>query len=879
MKWTNPGHQLDYVGEKYIKVNKLYIWGTNEYTKHHYDFLSWLGVENDFEISFVVDESDIIKNQSFCGKRVISLQTTLLNELRNTPDKAVVALFGRDMTSVPPLLEKNGNPYIFYLIPEINCRDNFIQNFICIWYMYKYNKLLSHATNFVCTSRCNLNCRCCLNFNQYYDYPIDVTFDAFKKHIDILFTKFDFLYTLHISGGEPTLAKELPKMIDYIQKNYKDKIFEFFIIINGTIVPNANLIESVKSMGGYFLIDDYTRTVSHTKINKIKNILDDQNVKYIINTVPSWFDLEPGTMNYLEFSEEKLESHKDGCQSYHQDCNDGRFYACPWQAYGHKAGVLPLDKDDYIEIANTSKMELLEFRQGYTKKGYVEFCKICRGAGFDTKLTVPALQIPPKKKRIQQQKVVKGLVSICVPIYNTDKYIGRCITSLLNQTYTNLEILLVDDGSTDESGAICDSMAADDSRIKVIHKANEGEISARNAALQAASGEFIMFIDSDDEYMQNAVQLLIDAINNKNVDLAVGGYLVRHGIKELFAIPHFKMSSASEVAYNQLIDGGLYGTPYIMSTVNAKLFRRSIIIERNITFDNTFLRGNDSVFITQYLWWTRYVYNICAPIYIYYKYDPSERKQGTLYEFPDVFYLNLYVYDQLLKLSKMSNDEFNQSVINEYRAWINGVIEAIPNEKYLNSGIIPYLKASAKVDLLWIAANLDLASSDYCNEKQIPIKQISYLIKHKMYTELYKLFAALAVVFNARQYSTEFVYRGIVIENIIDKCAHDDKLSLVYSNKYIGSRLYVYYINNIILDIIRKNKSIEYYKSKMEYIEKYWLTIERFKAIIHIIWNIKFKKIFIMNINLIKEKRKSKLWKMTKPLRVAIKTIINKQKL
>lgn len=93
---------------------------------------------------------------------------------------------------------------------------------------------------------------------------------------------------------------------------------------------------------------------------------------------------------------------------------------------------------------------------------------------------------------------MKDLISVIVPVYNTEKYLDRCIQSILSQTYSNIEILLIDDGSTDSSGAICDKYAEQDSRVRVFHKANGGASTARNMGLDNAKGEWIAFVDSDD---------------------------------------------------------------------------------------------------------------------------------------------------------------------------------------------------------------------------------------------------------------------------------------------------------------------------------------------------------------------------------------------
>ena len=96
---------------------------------------------------------------------------------------------------------------------------------------------------------------------------------------------------------------------------------------------------------------------------------------------------------------------------------------------------------------------------------------------------------------------MKPLISIIVPVYNVEQYIQRCLNSIINQTYKNLEIILVDDGSPDQCPQICDDYAAKDSRIMVIHKKNGGLSDARNAGLLTSAGEYVAFIDSDDFIM------------------------------------------------------------------------------------------------------------------------------------------------------------------------------------------------------------------------------------------------------------------------------------------------------------------------------------------------------------------------------------------
>ena len=112
------------------------------------------------------------------------------------------------------------------------------------------------------------------------------------------------------------------------------------------------------------------------------------------------------------------------------------------------------------------------------------------------------------------------LISIIVPVYNVEKYLEKCVNSIVNQTYKNLEIILVDDGATDSSGKLCDKLAKIDNRIKVYHKENGGLSDARNYGVERATGDYIGFVDSDDYIDSEMYGKLYEAIKKENVDVA-----------------------------------------------------------------------------------------------------------------------------------------------------------------------------------------------------------------------------------------------------------------------------------------------------------------------------------------------------------------------
>lgn len=117
------------------------------------------------------------------------------------------------------------------------------------------------------------------------------------------------------------------------------------------------------------------------------------------------------------------------------------------------------------------------------------------------------------------------LISIIVPVYQVKEYLDECVESLLAQTYTNLELLLVDDGSTDGSGEICDRYAVKDDRVRVVHQENQGPSAARNAGLDCAKGKYVAFVDSDDIVLPDFIEVLYELMRNYQADIATCTYV------------------------------------------------------------------------------------------------------------------------------------------------------------------------------------------------------------------------------------------------------------------------------------------------------------------------------------------------------------------
>lgn len=174
---------------------------------------------------------------------------------------------------------------------------------------------------------------------------------------------------------------------------------------------------------------------------------------------------------------------------------------------------------------------------------------------------------------------MNDLISVVVPIYNVEKYLKKCIDSILIQTYENIEIILVDDGSLDNCGKICDEYEKDDKRVKVIHKQNGGLSDARNAGINIAKGKYITFIDSDDFVERNSIELLYRNIIEYGKDISIGQIYRFHTEKNMNkkeTKEHIKVYETKE-AMEQL----LYNNQYSTSTAG-KLFLTNLF--ENIKF-------------------------------------------------------------------------------------------------------------------------------------------------------------------------------------------------------------------------------------------------------------------------------------------------------
>lgn len=185
----------------------------------------------------------------------------------------------------------------------------------------------------------------------------------------------------------------------------------------------------------------------------------------------------------------------------------------------------------------------------------------------------------------------KFLVSIIVPAFNVEKYIEKCLSSILEQTYTNIEVIVVDDGSTDKTGQLIDNFSQQDNRVHVIHKKNAGVSAARNSGIEISTGDYLVFVDGDDFIAKDYVEYMLSLIENTGSEFCLSKHCyTKRGEKQTGSEYLEKLTPEEATA--------LLLSPKVIVGCWNKIFKRSLIVDNNIWFSTNLFYGEGLTFIT-----------------------------------------------------------------------------------------------------------------------------------------------------------------------------------------------------------------------------------------------------------------------------------------
>lgn len=297
--------------------------------------------------------------------------------------------------------------------------------------------------------------------------------------------------------------------------------------------------------------------------------------------------------------------------------------------------------------------------------------------------------------------------SIIIPVYNVSRYLRRCIDSVLSQSYGDFELLLVDDGSSDDSGVICDEYAEKDDRIKVFHKKNGGVSSARNKGIDEARGNYVVFVDSDDYILSDRLSQILKLSDN-NPDIIV----------EYYATP-------AEHKYKyKLIDIQDFDIIRNVGVIWTSAFRNKVLKENNIHFDETIWHGEDSLFVLDFFYRCNTIIFADEYGYVYEK----GHEDGLNVKFQN-WEKELYVYKRITNISQKIYDKLSNGK-REVLCMNFGQILRIIKAMYKSDNIIKYHERKNNL----IKLRSEKYNKDHFNNKKLNSNVLIYILfNYKLY--------------------------------------------------------------------------------------------------------------------------------------------------
>lgn len=322
-------------------------------------------------------------------------------------------------------------------------------------------------------------------------------------------------------------------------------------------------------------------------------------------------------------------------------------------------------------------------------------------------------------------------ISVIVPVYKAEKYLHRCVDSILAQTFTDFEVLLIDDGSPDRSGEICDEYAQKDSRVRVFHKENGGVSSARNRGLDEATGEYIIFIDSDDKLEQNTFQIC--SLYYEKYDLIrfsvcfeLDCFGNKTDIKHIHDYP----------SINQYVED-LVTRDIPLIGVCGGIFHKDIIDSQGLRFNVDLRNGEDWLFLVEYSLLCHSIKIIKTPLYYYNLFNDTSCTNTVDW---DKFFEEVFAYKQIE--AKLVKNEMYSHALNEARVFIT--IDALSVLVKLNLSISKIIEARQK--LYSVIAIPEI--------KSIVKSRISILKKLLVLLSRYTLLYLISLFFLSKIYAT-----------------------------------------------------------------------------------------------------------------------------
>lgn len=323
-------------------------------------------------------------------------------------------------------------------------------------------------------------------------------------------------------------------------------------------------------------------------------------------------------------------------------------------------------------------------------------------------------------------------ISVIVPVFNVEKYISRCIDSILAQTFTDFELILVNDGSTDNSLTICDSYSHNDPRVKVFDKSNGGASSARNFGIDAANGAFICFVDADDYINNNYLNDLYNDMQMSDVDL------VMHGMVKLYNGKQITCSLENDNRYRLSDKDGFFQNTNLFRFCGpcCKLFKKDILDRFGIRFNQRIICAEDYDFFANYLMHCIDVRVSAIQNYLYESHENSV--SSGIYSFDKEYSGLQELYVTLMNLCDKFDNDFLKFQVNRFLAYyVTRVLASVYKKPMVE-------RASRLSNLKVIDRKYVCIFNQYDKPSTMFLKLTKYLFVRKYY-RLYDLVYSLVV--------------------------------------------------------------------------------------------------------------------------------------
>jgi len=377
----NKGHEFDEIGHKFKDKKRIFIYGAGKWGEYAYKRMAFLNCVVGF-----IDGNIDKQKEGYCGLPVYSLREVSSFEKDYIIVIAVSSGHGEATVSYPSSFIMSRLIWEGYKPNEDFFKmEEWLDFYFRIYAMYAHGQLAMHLFPISVTEKCTLRCEKCNHCVPFIKHPENFTYEEFCNDIDLYFKYVDYVFSIDMVGGELFCNPDLYRIMEYVAEKYLDRIFQFNIITNGTIVPKPELLDLFKKYKINVVMSDYRKSVPQiaAKVENFISAVAEAGLELTISPLETWYDYEIGTADISFKDEEDKIRHFDYCSSPCRYLRKGRFYYCTTDRMAQRAELTEEDPYSYFDMnimSMENRMELLEFDYGFNERGYPLLCAKCNGS-------------------------------------------------------------------------------------------------------------------------------------------------------------------------------------------------------------------------------------------------------------------------------------------------------------------------------------------------------------------------------------------------------------------------------------------------------------------------------------------------------------------